>query len=132
MAEELGGVMWLRAEDEDIDAAELVRVTLSKSTTGRGRKRETSFVCIGTFHKGKDGRMGEHARAQKKLNTDPRCDGGLQLELQRSMMANFRKQKRRREAGSIVDSEEEEEEEGAHLCPPPSSFIDRPPGGSPI
>ena len=76
MAEELGDLMWLRAEDEDIDAAELLRVMVSESTTGRGRKRKTSFVCAGTLHKGKDDRMGEYARAQKKVNTDPRCGGG--------------------------------------------------------
>ena len=37
-------VMWLRVEDEDIDAAELLRVMVNKSTTGSGRKRRTSFV----------------------------------------------------------------------------------------
>ena len=41
-------VMWLRVEDEDIDAAELLRVTVNKSTTGSGRKRGTSSVCTGT------------------------------------------------------------------------------------
>ena len=51
MAEELDDVMWLRAEDKDTDAAKLVRVTVSESTTGRGRKRKTSFVCTGTLHK---------------------------------------------------------------------------------
>jgi len=60
--------------------------------------------------------MGEY------VSTDPRCDGGLQLELQRGMMASFRKQKRQRYAGSIVDSEEDDDE-GAHLCTPPTSFI---------
>ena len=117
--ERVHDVMWLRAVDKDIDAAKLVRVAVSESTTGRGSKRKTSFVCTGTLHKGKDDRMGEYVRAQKKVNTDPRCDGGLQLELQRVMMANFRKQKRQREADNLVDSEEEDDE-GAHLCPPPS------------
>ena len=99
--EELGDVMWLRAKDEDIDAAELERVTVSESTTGRGRERKTLFVCTGTSHKGKDDRMGKNAHAQKKVNTDPRCDRGLQLELKRGMNANFRKQKRQREAQAI-------------------------------
>ena len=47
----LDDVMWLRAEDKEIDAAKLVRVTVSECTTGRGRKRKTSFVCTGTLHK---------------------------------------------------------------------------------
>ena len=51
MAEELGDVMWLRAEDKEIDTAKLVRFTMSESTTGGGRKRKTSFVCTGTLHK---------------------------------------------------------------------------------
>ena len=46
-------VMWLRVKDEDIDAAELLRVTVSKSTTGSGKKRRTSFVCTGTLHRTK-------------------------------------------------------------------------------
>ena len=112
--ERVDDVMWLRAVDKDIDAAKLVRVSVSESTTGRGSKTKTSFVCTGTLHKGKDDRMGEYVRAQKKVNTDPRCDGGLRLELQRFMMANFRKQKRQREADNLVDSEEEDDE-GAHL-----------------
>ena len=53
-----------------------MRVTVSESTTRRGRKRKTSFVCTGTLRKVKDDRMGEYVRAQKKVNTDPRCDGG--------------------------------------------------------
>ena len=43
----------LRVEDEGIDAAELLRVTVNKSTAGRGRKRRTSFVCTGTLHRTK-------------------------------------------------------------------------------
>ena len=85
-------MMWLRVEDEDIDAAELLRVMVSERTSGSGKKRRTSFVCTGTLHKDKDGRAGRYARAQKKMKTDPRNDDGLQLELQRDMMANFRKQ----------------------------------------
>ena len=42
-------VMWLRVEDEEIDAAKLLRVTVTKSTTGSGKKRRTSFVCKGTL-----------------------------------------------------------------------------------
>ena len=63
MAEELDGVMWLRAEDKEPDAAKLVCVTVSESTTGRCRKRKASFVCTGTLHKGKDDRMGGYVRA---------------------------------------------------------------------
>ena len=100
-------VLWLRVEDEDIDVAELLRVTVNKSTTGSGRKRRTSFVCTGTLHKGKDDHMREYARAQKKLKTDPRTDEGLQLELQWDMMAKFRMQKREREADNLVISEED-------------------------
>ena len=111
-----GSVMWLRVEDEDIDAAKLLRVTVSKSTTGNGKKRTTSFVCKGTLHRGKDDNMGEYARAQKKVKADPRNDEGLQLELQRDMMANFRKQKRERETDNLVDSGEDDDEGGEHLC----------------
>ena len=41
-------MMWLRVEDEDIDAAELLRVMVSERTTGSGKTRRTSFVCTGT------------------------------------------------------------------------------------
>jgi len=76
-------VMWLRVEDEDIDTAELLRVMVSESTTGSGKKRRTLFVCTGTLHKDKDDRVvGGYARAEKKMKTDPRNDDGLQLELQ--------------------------------------------------
>ena len=109
-------VMWLRVEDEDIGAAKLLRVTVSKSTTGNGKKRTTSFVCKGTLHRGKDDKMGEYARAQKKVKADPRKDEGLQLELQRDMMANFRKQKRERETDNLVDPGEDDDEGGEHLC----------------
>ena len=96
-----GSVMLLRVEDKDIGAAELLRVMVSESTTGSGKKRRTSFVCTGTLHKDKDDRVGGYARAQKKMKTDPRNDDGLKLELQRDMMANFRKQKREREAVNL-------------------------------
>ena len=48
MASEGDSVMWLRVEDEDIDEAKLLRVTVNENTTGSGRKRRTSFVCKGT------------------------------------------------------------------------------------
>ena len=80
-------VMGLRVKDENIDAAELFRVKLS--TTGSCKKRR--FVCTGTLYKGKDDHMREYSHAQKKVKADPRNDEGLQLELQRGMMANFRK-----------------------------------------
>ena len=107
----------LRVEDEGIDAAELLRVTVNKSTAGRGRKRRTSFVCTGTLHRTQDDRVGGYARAQqKKMKTDLRNDGGLQLKLQRDMMANFRKQEREREADNLVDSEEDDDDGGEHPC----------------
>ena len=120
-------VIWLRVEDKDIDAAKLLRVTVNENTTGRGRKRRTSFVCKGTLHKGNEERMEEYGRAQKKIKADPRIDEGVQLELQRDMMANFRKQKREREANSPVDSEEDDDDGGEHafassIPPPPPSF----------
>ena len=114
-------VMWLRVEDVDIDAAKLLRVTVNENTTGRGRKRRTSFVCTGTLHKDNEERMGEYDRAQKKIKADPRIDGGLQLELQRDMMANFRKQKREREANSPVKSEEEDDDGAPSTCRPSST-----------
>ena len=63
-------VMWLRVKDEDIDAAELLRVKVS--TTGSGKKRR--FVCTGTLYKGKDDHMREYSHAQKKVKADPRND----------------------------------------------------------
>ena len=81
MASEGDSVMWLRVEDEDIDEAKLLRVTVNENTTGNGKKRRTSFVCKGTLHKSKEDRMEEYGRAQKKVKADPRIDGGLQLEL---------------------------------------------------
>ena len=105
-------MLWLRVEDEDIDAAELLRITVNKSTTGSSRKRRTSFVCTGTLHKGKDDHMREYARVQKKLKADPRTDEGLQLELQWDMMAKFRMQKREREADNLADSEEDGDDGG--------------------
>ena len=53
MASEGDNVMWLRVEDEDIDEAKLLRVTVNENTTGNGKKRRTSFVCKGTLYKGK-------------------------------------------------------------------------------
>ena len=96
MASEGDSAMWLRVEDEDIDEAKLLRVTVNENTTGNGKTRRTSFVCTGTLHKGKDDHMREYSRAQKKVKVDPRNDEDLQLELQRGMMANFRKQKQKR------------------------------------
>ena len=86
MAEELGGMMRLRVEDKDIDAAELLRVTVSESTTGRGRKRNTSFVCKGTYfaQSQKQPHGGRYARAQKKVNTDSRCEGAILLAAPRA------------------------------------------------
>ena len=66
-------VMWLRVKDEDIDAAELLRVKVI--TTGSGKKRW--FVCTGTLYKGKDNHMREYSRAQKKVKADPRNDEQL-------------------------------------------------------
>ena len=38
-------VMWLRVEDEEIDAAKLLRVTVNENTTRSGRKRRTSLAA---------------------------------------------------------------------------------------
>ena len=125
MASEGDSAMWLRVEDEDIDEAKLLRVTVNENTTGSGRKRRTSFVCTGTLHKDNEERMGEYDRAQKKIKADPRNDQDLQLALQREMMANFLKQKREREGDNLVDSEEDGDGEGGNLCflhSPPFSF----------
>jgi len=46
VVEELDDVMWLRVEDKEMDTAKLLRVMVSESTTGKGRKRKTSFVCM--------------------------------------------------------------------------------------
>ena len=48
MASEGDSAMWLRVEDEDIDEAKLLRVTVNENTTGNGKKRRTSFVCKGS------------------------------------------------------------------------------------
>ena len=61
MASEGDSVMWLRVEDEDIDEAKLLRVTVNENTTGNGKKRRTSFVCKGTLYKGKDDHMREYS-----------------------------------------------------------------------
>ena len=55
-------VMWLRVKDEDIDAAELLRVKVS--TTGSGKKRR--FVCTGTLYKGKDDHMRESIHMRRR------------------------------------------------------------------
>ena len=59
MASEGDSVMWLRVEDEDIDEAKLLRITVNENTTGNGKKRRTSFVCTRTLHKGKNDHMRE-------------------------------------------------------------------------
>ena len=64
-------------EDEDIDAAGLLRVKVSESATGTGKRRGTSFVCKGTSHKKRGEAMRGCSRAQKKMNTDSR--GGRAL-----------------------------------------------------
>ena len=66
-------MMWLRVKDEDINAAELLRVKVI--TTGSGKKRRTSFVCTGTLHKGKDDHMREYLHAQKKVKAYKRMQG---------------------------------------------------------
>ena len=66
-------VMWLRVKDEDIDAAELLRVKVITTESGKMRW----FVCTGTLYKGKDDHMREYSRAQKKVKADPRNDEGL-------------------------------------------------------
>ena len=54
MAKKADSVLWLRAEDEDMDAAELLRVTVSESVSGKGKKRKMSFVCKGILYKKED------------------------------------------------------------------------------
>ena len=114
VAEGGGSVLCLHVEDEDIDAAELLRVTVGESVTGKGKKRRVLFVCKGILYKKEDGPMREYARAQKKVNTDPRGD---------KVMANFRKQKREQEDENLVDSEEEDDEGGKHLRFSPSPLL---------
>ena len=58
-------LLWLRVEDKDTDAAELLRITVNKSTTGSGRKRRTSFVCTGTFTRAKTATCGS-ARVHRR------------------------------------------------------------------
>ena len=54
MAEEAGSVLWLRVEDEDTDAAELLRVAVRK-----GKKRKMALVCKGISYKKEDEPMRE-------------------------------------------------------------------------
>ena len=75
MASEGDSVMWLRVEDEDIDEATLLRVTVNENTTGTGKKRRTYFVCKGTLYKSKDDHMREYSRAKKKVKARRRKNG---------------------------------------------------------
>ena len=47
MVEGAGSLLWLRVEDDDIDAAWLLRVTVSENVAGKGMKRKMPFVCKG-------------------------------------------------------------------------------------
>ena len=49
MAKGAGSVPWLRVEDEDIGAAELMRVTVSESATGKGKKRKIHAQLASCF-----------------------------------------------------------------------------------
>ena len=53
-ADEAGSVLWLRVEDEDTDAAELLRVAVRK-----GKKRKMASVCKGISYKKEDEPMRE-------------------------------------------------------------------------
>lgn len=116
------GAMWLDVEEVDIENAGLLRVTVTESVSGRGKRAKTSFVCTGTLHTDTTDRLDGYKRAQKKLNRDPTSDETLQQELRQHMMADFRKQKRKREGDNLVDSDGE----GLFVCcclvPAPSSF----------
>jgi len=50
-ADEAGSVLWLRVENEDFHAAELLRGTVSESVTEKGKKRKVSFVCKDILYK---------------------------------------------------------------------------------
>ena len=67
MASEGDSVMWLRVEDEDIDEAKLLRVTVNENTTGNGKKRRTSFHSLS---------LPSHARAVRAGGRED-CRGEL-------------------------------------------------------
>ena len=79
MASEGDSVMWLRVEDEDIDEAKLLRVTVNENTTGNGKKRRTSFVCKGSLYKSRTsfvckGSSREPLRPAAERGSAPACN----------------------------------------------------------
>ena len=73
MAEEGSSVMWLRVEDEDINAARQLRVQAGKLEEGKGKKKRSRWVCWGKVHRSDKTGLG-YGRVQKKVRNDPRND----------------------------------------------------------
>ena len=66
VAEGGGSVLCLHVEDEDIDAAELLRVTVGESVTGKGKKRRMLFVCKGICTRRRTGPCGSMRVRRKR------------------------------------------------------------------
>ena len=112
--------MWLRVEDEDIDEAKHLRVTVSAVEEGKGKKKRKRYQCKVILHgSSKEEPLAGFKRFAWTLKADPRLCGDAQRDLKQKSLGDFRKQKRRREDDNLVDSEEEGG--GKRLCfsPPP-------------
>ena len=84
MAGEGGGsVMWLRVEDEDIDEAKHLRVTVSAVEEGKRKMKRKRYQCKAGFK-----------RFAWTLKADPRLCGDAQRDPKQKSLGDFRKQKR--------------------------------------
>jgi len=118
-----GSVMWLRVEDEDIDEAKHIRVTVSPVEEGKRKKKRKRYQCRAILHgSSKKKPVAGFKRFAWTLKADPWLCGDAQRDLNQKSLGDFRKQKRRREADNLVDSGEDDDEGGEHLCFP-SPFI---------
>jgi len=100
--------MWLRVEDEDIDEAKHLRVTVSAVEEGKGKKKRKRYQCKVILHgSSKEEPLAGFKHSAWTLKADPRLCGDAQRDLKQKSLGDFRKQKRRREDDNLVDSEEE-------------------------
>jgi len=121
MAGEGGGsVMWLRVEDEGIQEAKQLRVTVSAVEDGKGKEEEALSMQGYPSRQLKGGALG----GLQALRCGAQSRPAALRDLRQKPLGDFRKQKRRREADNLIDSGEDDDEGGGHLCfSPPPPFI---------
>ena len=99
------------ADDDELERATQLRVTVSKMTDKRGTKKRTRYQCFVTLHCASGEKIEDFKRFTYPLNDDPRSSHDAQQTLKQRAMTDFRKQKRardEREGCSLVNSGSDE------------------------